>query len=116
MTLFRPMILIVVLMIAAPAWADGFLSGSDDVPLAPGLTEITGSGLVFDTPQGRIVEAYAQGPVASAAVLGFYAQALPQLGWTRQSDGRYRRDDEILGIEVTAESRGLSVHFTLSPE
>ena len=45
---------------ASAARAEAFLSAYEDLPLAPGLTEAQGSGLAFDSPSGRIVEAYAR--------------------------------------------------------
>lgn len=99
-----------------PALAQGFLSAYEDLPLAPGLAEIPGSGLAFDSPGGRIVEAYAKGAITAAETLKFYAGTLPQLGWTRESDTLYRRDAEVLKIAPNPEGRHLVVHFTISPE
>lgn len=101
---------------AAPALAQGFLGAYEDLPLPAGLTEMTGSGLSFDTPGGRIVEAYAKGPATAAEVLRFYAATLPQLGWTRESESVYRRDSEVLRLDTTNDGRLLVVRFTISPE
>jgi hypothetical protein len=107
-----------MVLAAVPALAQGagFLSACDDLPLPPGLNEVAGSGLSFDTPAGRIVEAYARGTAGPADILSFYAQTLPQLGWTRIGDASYRRDLENLLIEVRPEGRTSVVHFTISPE
>jgi hypothetical protein len=101
---------------AGTAGAEGFLAACDDLPLPPGLTEVAGSGVSFDTPQGRIVEAYARGALRPEAVLDFYAGTLPQLGWSRESATRYRRESEVLSLDPAAEGRGTLVHFTISPE
>jgi hypothetical protein len=98
------------------AGAQGFLSAYEDLPLAPGLEEVPNSGIAFDSPGGRIVEAYAKGAAKAAEILKFYATTLPQLGWTRESDTRYRRDAELLTLEAGADGRLLVVHFTISPE
>jgi hypothetical protein len=105
-----------LLLPAASAWAEEFLSVYEDLPLAPGLTEASDAGVSFDTPAGRIVEAYARGKVKAAEVLKFYAATLPQLGWTRESDRAYRREAEVLRLETTQERGGLTLHFTISPE
>ncbi len=110
------LVLLLAALAAAPALADGFLSNPEDLPLAPGLTEVAGSGLSFDSPAGRIIEAYADGKVAAADVLKFYATTLPQLGWSRDGDTRYRRDSEELRIEPTTDGAAVVVHFTISPE
>ena len=37
-----------------------FVSGFEDLPLMPGLQEHDDTGVSFDTPGGRIIEAYAE--------------------------------------------------------
>jgi hypothetical protein len=118
MASFRYLVAALALMIlaASAARADEFLSGYEDLPLPPGLAEDVGAGLAFDSPSGRIVEAYAFGPGKPADILKFYSATLPQLGWTRQSDTQYRRESEVLRIDARAERKGTSVHFTIFPE
>ena len=106
----------VLVLLAGPARAEDFLGGYEDLPLAPGLVEVAGSGLTFDTPGGRIVEAYAQGRARAADVLKFYATTLPQLGWVRESETLYRREAEVLILDPRAEGGQLTVHFKISPE
>ena len=96
--------------------AAGFLSVCDDLPLPPGLAEVAGSGLAFDSPTGRIVEAYAEGKGSPEQVLRFYAATLPQLGWTREDDTRFRRDAEVLRLDAQSQGPAVVVHFTVSPE
>jgi len=98
------------------AQAEGFLGVYEDLPLAPGLAEVEGSGLSFDSPGGRIIEGYAKGAAKAADVLKFYAATLPQLGWTRDSDTLYRREAEVLKLNTESDGRALVVHFTISPE
>jgi len=99
-----------------PAWAGSFLSSTEDMPLAPGLTELANAGLVFDVPGGRIIEAYARGSLRSSDVLRFYATTLPQLGWVRESDLLYSRESERLRLDLNPQGPTVLVHFTLSPE
>lgn len=85
-----------------------FVSGFEDLPLMEGLSEHDGTGVSFDTPAGRIVEAYAESyRLTAKGILGFYARTLPQLGWRAQqraasSDTRasYVRDGETLNVFV----------------
>jgi hypothetical protein len=98
------------------AGESGFLSAYEDLPLPTGIVETPGSGLSFDTPAGRIVEAYAGGPGKAAEVRGFYAETLPQLGWVKTGADTYRRDDERLAIDARQQGRQVVVHFTISPE
>lgn len=102
--------------VVTSARAEEFLSAYEDLPLAPGLVEMPASGLSFDSPSGRIVEAYAKGTAKAADILKFYAATLPQLGWTRDNDTTYRREAEVLTLDTQPEGRGVIVHFTISPE
>jgi hypothetical protein len=95
--------------------AESFVTGTDDLPLMPGLALIDGAGVVFDTPQGRIVEAYARGRTKRSAVLEFYDATLPQLGWRATSSGSFRREGEVLRLELYEETGGLTVRFYISP-
>lgn len=95
--------------------SDGFVEGVEDLPLMPGLANVDAAGLAFDTPQGRIIVAYASGRVTREAVLAFYGSTLPQLGWLREREGRFRREMESLQLEFSRTGAGLTVQFTLSP-
>jgi hypothetical protein len=96
--------------------APGFIAGLEDLPLMPGLSELSGSGFAFDTADGRIVEAYAAGEVGEAEVLRFYAETLPQLGWEQASPRGFRREGERLSIDFVKGGKPVTVHFSLAPE
>ncbi|OHC74016.1 MAG: hypothetical protein A3G18_10800 [Rhodospirillales bacterium RIFCSPLOWO2_12_FULL_58_28] len=103
-------------MMAAPAHADdAFVTGIDGLPLMPGLTESPGAGMIFDTPAGRIVEAYATGNVARNPVIDFYASTLPQLGWRHDKETTFSREDEALTLELSGDDKLLTIRFALSP-
>ncbi|MDR3440451.1 hypothetical protein [Telmatospirillum sp.] len=114
----RPYVLAILLlgMPIVPAQAEGtFLTELEDLPLAPGLAEAPG-GVLFDSPTGRIVEATAHGDTTAEQVVAFYAQTLPELGWQKVGPSSYRRDNEMLKIEVEARHRPLLVRFSLVPQ
>jgi hypothetical protein len=96
-----------------------YLSVMEDLPLAPGLKEVPGSALVFDSAQGRIVEGYAAGKVERQKIVAFYGATLAQLGWTEFAPGRFHRESEELTIEFTTPTSdgdlGNTVRFALSP-
>src|SRR5579872_2945578 len=81
---------------AAAEEAPGFLAGTEDVPLMPGLSNDPATLVVFDKPQGRIVEVEATGKVTRAAVETFYAESLPPLGWSADGERRWVREGEGL--------------------
>ncbi len=94
-----------------------FVSTIEDLPLMPGLLEEEG-GMVFDSARGRIVEAYATGPVSEAAVREFYDDTLPQLGWRPLGAGAFQRENEILMVEFPGgpgAAPPLTVGFRLMP-
>ena len=97
-----------------------FIEQVTDLPLMPGLNEVRDAGVVFDKPDGRIVEAYAEGEVQRDAVLGFYRGTLPQLGWERtrttSAAAAFRREGETLALDFLDGGGALVVRFTLTPE
>ena len=100
----------------ARAQDGGFVSEIPDLPLMPGLTELADAGIAFDKPSGRIVEAYARGAVERAAVLAFYRESLPQLGWSPDGERRFAREGETLLIEVIDDAAPLTLRFSLRPQ
>lgn len=99
-----------------PALAQGFVEGVEDLPLMPGLVALPGAGISFAEPQGRIVVGYAEGRVDAQSVLRFYAQTLPELGWTPDAASSYRREGDRLSLELFDYARRLIVRFTVSPQ
>ncbi|MDA0305630.1 MAG: hypothetical protein O3B76_05000 [Proteobacteria bacterium] len=117
--LVAPLVAALALSGAAYAQQDNgaFISIIDDLPLMPGLVEEAG-GVVFDSPGGRIVQAYASGNVSQGAVRAFYSETLPQLGWRPLSVGVYQRESEILKVEFPGGPGApppLTVGFSLAP-
>lgn len=113
---FLGVVALLWVLASGSARAGGFLSAYDDLPLPAALAEMGGAGLSFDSPGGRIVEAYARGRMQPAEVYAFYASTLPQLGWTRDSDTVYRREAEVLKLAIQSEGREVVVHFIIAPE
>jgi len=98
-----------------------FLSGFEDLPLMDGLSEQADSGVVFDKPDGRIIERYASGPLSLDSVETFYRQTLPQLGWqpVKANAARhlgFQREGESLDIEFKTVGSELVVRFSVAPE
>ncbi|MEI9986706.1 MAG: hypothetical protein WDN69_28160 [Aliidongia sp.] len=96
--------------------APGFVPGTEDVPLMPGLATDAGSDLVFDKPQGRIVEIRAHGALTRKAVLAFYKESLKQLGWHETDERHFQREGERLSLDFNGSDGNLQVGFTLAPQ
>lgn len=108
---------IVLICLAPMAAARGFLSTITDVPLADGLYELPDAGLVFDKPQGRIVQLTAshKAQMTQQALMAFYQNSLPNLGWQASESASglltFTRRGEILRLTFTADL----VIFDLTP-
>ena len=101
--------------LAAQTAPTGFVAGTEDVPLMPGLRNQENTLVVFDKPQGRIVEIEARGKVTRAAAEKFYADSLPPLGWVAEGRHRWRRDGEGLALDIKGNDGNLRVAFSLTP-
>lgn len=109
---------LIALLLFAPlaAQAEDFVPGTEDVPLMPGLAAVENSSLVFDKPEGRIVESAAHGAVTRVDVTRFYAETLPQLGWRPAGSRSWRREGERLRLDFRGADGDLTIGFTLSPQ
>jgi hypothetical protein len=104
-----------------------FLRFVEDLPLAPGLIEDGNEIVVFDKPNGRIVETRASGRLSSAvAVVDFYRQTLPQLGWTPVAAAvnatpngsiqlNFARTREVLSLLIGTDKGVVVVRFAITP-
>ncbi len=100
---------ILLLAFVFPAFAqdDGQFSELTGLPVMEGLTENVDARLVFDKPEGRIIEAHFTGSGPVAGVMDFYRDTLFQLGWvlnqenSTESFAEFLREGERLTIEVT---------------
>jgi hypothetical protein len=108
--------LFLLLALPSAARADDFVEGTEDLPLMPGLAPVAGSTLVFDKPEGRIVEAQAKGRTTRGKVRDFYTASLPPLGWRAAGVDRWRREAETLQLDFRGPDGNLTVGFTLSPQ
>ena len=97
--------------------ADSFFDGIEDLPLMPGLSETARERTTFDTPTGRIVARGAEGAVTRDAVLRFYGETLPQLGWRPVGGDAFLRNGEKLQIEFPRRPSGrvLGVRILITP-
>ncbi len=95
------------------------MAGFEDLPLMDGLKQSEDLPVSFDSPGGRIIEAYAQSDrIEKQKVMDFYDKTLPQLGWsrlekeTKPSSFSYTREGEKLTISVD-DGSSATVRFEL---
>ncbi|GAA4253732.1 hypothetical protein GBZ26_10780 [Azospirillum formosense] len=112
------------------AWAADparYVEGMGDVPVMPGLAPAEEAPLVFDKPAGRIAQSVMAGAMDRNAVLSFYNQTMPQLGWSRApqragGSASFLREGEELRLEFVEPARAAAqkaaatiVRFSLIP-
>ncbi len=102
-----------------------------DIPLMQGFQEEDGSRVVFDTPEGRIIEVRASGPHNMAMVVDYYNVVLPSLSWMGMTEKAQncngastacimaRRGGEILTLKITEikqPTQKTIIYFSVNPE
>lgn len=103
-------------LFAGGAVADSaYLADVDDLPLPPGLSEDESARVVFDKPEGRIVEAQASGSGTPSSVSAFYADTLPALGWLARGDGAWSRGGEMLQLTLSRNGQQVTVRYLITP-
>lgn len=122
--LYGLFVIVLLCFVWAPAWAQSsrtaqgqrFFQTLNDVPLMPGLYEMLDESVVFDKPEGRIVEsAAASEDLASQEIRAYYRQALPQLGWNPVAEGTFVRQGESLTLRVENQGDYNIVRFMVVP-
>lgn len=116
---------ILMIGMTSPAVAEGFSIVVEDLPIMDGMTEREDLTVVFDTPEGRIVETTMETAAGVETVLSYYRRTLTQLGWhpVGTSERAYIRENEMLSIDAkknpAAEAYGAAnaviVSFKISP-
>lgn len=87
-----------------------------DVPVMPGMVEITDQAFVFDKAEGRVVEVVGFLSLSSSAdPVEFYKTVLPELGWKPLKTGVFQRNNEQLVVRAEKLTREVLVRFQLSP-
>ena len=86
-----------------------------------GLAENHEEAMTFDRPDGRISQAVAYSDTLKEDEIDtFYRQTLIQMGWHRESDDLYLRENEKLLISIEKigkeASNSLQVKFQLIPQ
>ncbi len=97
------------------------LSHAKEIPLPTAFEEDKAEALLYNTPDGRIMESNATGKGDKDAIIDFYTQSLTELGWTKNTNhnnkisARYIKDGERLDITITTSETGNNINYHLSP-
>ncbi len=88
-----------------------------DIPLMAGLIENTDEAMVFDSPDGRIINAEAQGQITAIKTFEYYRSVLPSLGWNINKDkqnGMTCEEPAQYCIEATRDQESLLLQFNVN--
>jgi hypothetical protein len=96
--------LLLCLAMAPAAWAIDYVDGFEAVPVMPGLSQSPEGSIVFDKPEGRILQAALSGHVDAAHAFEYYGRTLHSLGWQMRSSASpnlviFERETEQLSLE-----------------
>lgn len=105
-----------VLLTGAARAENRFMPGMEDMPLAPGLSVVEDAALAFDSPSGRIVEAYAAGQAVPEDIRHFYAETLPSLGWQPIGQDSFVREAERLDLDLFVKEGVTTLRMTVRPK
>lgn len=99
------------------SFAQEFIEGFEDIPIMDGLEQLPNDNISFGNEESRLVEAYLNGKKTPfSAVVSFYAETLPQLGWKTENKNSkhisFEREQERLDI-VCEQNNPLLVRITL---
>lgn len=107
-----------VLLIALSATRAEIITGwVGDLPVPAEALIETDSAVNFDSPSGRVIQFTIHLDLDERALIGYYNQALPELGW-RAIAGGFQRGGEVMRVEASqdgAESGRNSFIITLAP-
>lgn len=93
-----------------------FFESIQDLPLMPGLVERADATVVFDKPEGRIIESVAEmRGVSDAQVRVYYAGSLPQFGWQPAGPDVFVRDGERLELAFEPGTGSTLLRVMVSP-
>ena len=100
----------IMFCVAGPAQAENFIFG--DIPVMEDMW--VGETIQVDSSSDSITNVSASTQRTQKAVLTYYQNALPNLGWVKQSTQQYKRGSETLKISLGGtDSDGTTVEFNL---
>ena len=95
---------------------NNFVPGIVDLPVPASFYLENDSSSIYNNGFGRIITASFIGKAKKEDILDFYYKTLPALGWSKQENLFFIRDDESLIIEIIQKnSEELLINFKLTP-
>ena len=101
-------------MFSQPTHANETVPYFGDMPIMSGFSYLNDSLIVFDKPQGQIVEASLICEVncsAPNAIRDYYHRTLSNLGWVRHQTSSYVKKQQQLTFDIKSENQSVIVVF-----
>ncbi len=93
----------------------GFVPNLPDVPMPKNFVIDANTSTFFDSAEGRIAEINAEGFGEVSEIQSFYAGTMPQFGWTQLSPTTFKKQGELLVVDVSKAKTVTSVKYQLRP-
>ena len=95
-----------------------YVKGSQDIPLADGLSLIDEEEIEFDTLLGSFDSTSYIANISPAKISQFYLDNLPKLGWNLQKNSSnqliFNRENQKLTIKFYSENQDNIVNFSIT--
>ena len=100
------------LFVALNSHGVSYVSGTEDIPLMEGMA-IESAPILFDKNQGEVLITKASTLLLPKDVRSFYKKTLRNLGWTPLSKNKFKREGQVLDIEIEKKNAKTDITFEL---
>lgn len=107
-------------VLAQSSATNGVTENIEGFPIMAGLVESYAKIVMFDKPEGRIIESEVAGPGTVEAAKEFYDESLNQIGWNLLPNGeentlKFVKEGELLSLEFGASQNYVVINISLVP-
>ncbi|RPF77531.1 MAG: hypothetical protein CBE14_001050 [Rickettsiales bacterium TMED254] len=90
-----------------------FVLGINDLPIFNKMKNMPESLVIFDTNEGRFVKTQISGNETLANATLYYSEILPNLGWEKIEDKKFKREKELLNVKYHIKDGLLHITFSV---
>lgn len=101
-----------ILFTALNSYGVSYVPGTEDIPLMEGMV-IESAPILFDKNQGEVLITRASTPLLPKDILSFYKKTLRNLGWIHVSENKFKREMQVLDIEIGKRREKTTINFEL---
>ena len=93
-----------------------FVLGINDLPILNKMKNMPESLVIFDTNEGRFIKTQISGKETVANAILYYNEILPNLGWKKIDNMKFKREKELLNIKYQKKDGLLYLTFSVLPK